>query len=158
MLAAPDGVRHFQHVRRMLECAIAREAASAATPQLLAKLHAALEANRTARDVRTAIATDVAFHYVLAEMTRNPVLMALQIALVEWLHEQRQTSVRVRGARQAADAAPRRIYNAVARGDEAEADHAMRRHRHEVESFYWVAAAPASARRTPARTPGKTAS
>ncbi len=149
LLAAPEGVRHFQQARRMFECGIAREAALHATDEDLRRLSAAVEANRDARDLPTAIATDVAFHYGLAEVTRNPVLTALHAAMGEWLREQRQTSVQATGARDAANRAHRRIYDAIARRDPDAAAAAMQQHLDEVESYYWQASIPAAAPTVP---------
>jgi DNA-binding FadR family transcriptional regulator len=152
LLAAPDGMRHFQQSRRLLECAIAAEAARAATPVALARLEAALAANRAAPDLPKAIATDVEFHYRIAEMTGNPVLTALHAALGEWLREQRTTSVAAPEARERANLAHEAIYAAIAAADPAAASAAMQRHLEEVEAFYWQAARP-PAGEAPAPTP-----
>lgn len=158
LLAAPEGVRQFQHARRLFECALAREAAANVTPAGVGRLHEALEANRTATTLDRAVATDIDFHYRIAEMSGNPVLTALHTALGEWLREQRTTSVQAKGARPNAHRAHRRIYDAIAAGDAEGAGSAMRRHLEEVEAFYWQAAqaAPAVAPRVrplPARRP-----
>ena len=141
LLAAPDGIRHFQQARRLLECALAAEAASRVTAEGLAQLHEALEANRKARDVPRAITTDMQFHYRIAAMAGNPVLTALHTALGEWLAEQRTTSVQVTGARRAANLAHRRIHDAIAARDPQAAAAAMRQHLQEVEAFYWRSSA-----------------
>ena len=85
LLAAPDGMRHFQQSRRLLECAIAGEAAQSPSPAALQRLHEALVANRDAPDLPRAIATDVEFHYRIAEMTGNPVLTAVGGGIVHSL-------------------------------------------------------------------------
>lgn len=149
LLAAPEGVRHFQEARQLLECALAREAATRATPAGLQALHDAMEAHRTARDRQKAIAADVLFHYRIAEMSANPVLSALHAALGEWLREQRATSVQMPGAKQAAAAAHRLVYDAIAAGRPDAAARAMGGHLDEVEAFYWKAtggAAPKDAK------------
>lgn len=142
LLAAPDGVRHFQHARRLLECALAREAAGRATPEQLQGLHAALDAHRLAQQVEPAIAADVDFHFRIAEIAANPVLTALHIALGEWLREQRSTSVQAADAKPAAECAHRRVYDAIASGDPGAAEAAMRGHLEEVERYYWQAYSP----------------
>jgi len=144
LLAAPDGVRHFQEARQLLECALAREAATRATPDTLRLLHVAMEEHRTARDQDRAIAADVLFHYRIAEMSANPVLGALHAALGEWLREQRATSVQVSGAKKAAEQAHRLVYAAIAARNADAAALAMREHLDEVEAYYWRAAAPGS--------------
>lgn len=140
LLAAPDGKRHFQHARRLLEAAIASEAAEKADDPALARLEAALIANRDAADLDTAVATDVVFHYRIAECVGNPVLTSLHVALGEWLREQRTTSVAAAGAREQANRAHAAIFRAIAARDPAGAAVAMRRHLEEVEAFYWRAA------------------
>ena len=139
LLAAPDGVRHFQDARQLLECALAREAANRANPDRMRALFAAMEDHRLARNRARAIDADVLFHARIAELSDNPVLIALHTALGEWLREQRSTSVRARGAKRAAEEAHRRIYAAIAARDADAAALAMRGHLQEVESFYWKA-------------------
>lgn len=140
LLAKPGGAHHFQQARTMFEVGVARLAAEAATPEDIARLEAALAANRAALDqARTFERTDVAFHFVLAEITRNPILTALHDGLSEWLTEQRTTSLKARGAAQAAYAAHRRIYEAVAARDPQAAAEAMRAHLSEVGDYYWKA-------------------
>jgi DNA-binding FadR family transcriptional regulator len=140
LLAAPDGVKLFQHGRRLLECALAREAAEKAHPGGIRRLFEALEANRTATNLARAVTTDIEFHYRIAEMSGNPMLTALHTALGEWLREQRTTSVRATGARPDAHNAHRRIYDAIAARDSDGAAAAMRKHLEEVEAYYWLAA------------------
>ncbi|MEO8739155.1 MAG: FCD domain-containing protein [Casimicrobiaceae bacterium] len=140
LLAAPDGVRHFQEARMLLECALARDAASRATPERLRPLFAAMEDHRLSRQRDRAIAADMLFHFRIAEMSDNPVLIALHSALGEWLREQRATSVQVRGAKGAAAAAHRRVYDAILGRDPDGAAAAMRGHLREVEDYYWKAA------------------
>jgi DNA-binding FadR family transcriptional regulator len=141
LLAAPEGIRHFQEARRLIECALAREAATRATPERLAQLAAAMQEHRTARTPARAIATDVLFHYRIAEMSANPVLTALHNALGEWLREQRATSAKVSGADAAAANAHRRVYDAIAARDPEAASRAMDEHLAQVEAYYWKAAA-----------------
>ncbi len=140
LLAKPGGAHHFQQARTMFEVGVARLAAETATPEDVARLAAALEANREALELGRAFdRTDVAFHFVLAEITRNPIFTALHNGLAEWLTEQRTTSLKARGAAQAAYAAHRRIYEAVAAGDAQAAADAMRAHLGQVGDYYWKA-------------------
>jgi DNA-binding FadR family transcriptional regulator len=143
LLAVPGGIRHFQHARRLFECAMAREAAANATPESIRRMFEALEANRTATTVARAVASDIEFHYRIAQMANNPVLTALHTALGEWLREQRTTSVKATNSRRNAHLAHRRIYEAIVARDPDRAAEAMRAHLEEVEAFYWqVADAP----------------
>jgi DNA-binding FadR family transcriptional regulator len=140
LLAKPGGAHHFQQARTMFEIGVARLAAEIATPEDIARLEAALAANRAALEQGRAFErTDVAFHFVLAEITRNPIFTALHDGLSEWLTEQRTTSLKARGAAQAAYAAHKRIYEAVAAHDPQAAAEAMRAHLSEVGDYYWKA-------------------
>ena len=140
LLAKPGGAHHFQQARTMFEVGVARLAAETATPEDVAKLEAALAANRTALEQgRSFERTDVAFHFVLVEITRNPIFTALHTGLSEWLTEQRTTSLKAKGAAQAACIAHGRIYEAVAARDPQGAADAMRAHLAEVGDYYWKA-------------------
>jgi DNA-binding FadR family transcriptional regulator len=140
MLSASDGVRNFQNARVLFETALARDAAANATDEDIGRLEAALVRNRqTLGDAEAFIASDVAFHYVLAEMPRNPIFTALHAAIAEWLQEQRATSVHEHGSPEAAYRAHERIFRAVKDHDVDEAERAMRDHLEEVGRFYWQA-------------------
>lgn len=136
-LAQQDGVRHFQQARVFLEVALARHAAEHAAARDIEGLAGALEANRRAIGNESFQRTDVAFHYVLAQMPRNPIFTALHGAMAEWLLEQRTVSLRARGAARAAYRAHARIYETIAAKDSEAAEAAMRDHLAETEAFYW---------------------
>jgi DNA-binding FadR family transcriptional regulator len=139
LLAKPDGAHHFQQARGMFEVGVARLAAETATPEDIARLEAALADNRAALDRgRGFDRTDVAFHLVLAEITRNPILTALHTGLTEWLTEQRTTSLKARGSAKAAYAAHEQIYRAIVARDPQAAADAMRAHLDEVGDYYWT--------------------
>lgn len=142
-LSQPDGIRHFQQARALFEEGVARLAAQCARESDITKLQGLLEANHQAiDDERTFERTDVAFHYGLAEIPRNPIFTALHTALTEWLTEQRTISLRVRGAARAAYRAHKRIFDAVAAREPAAAATAMREHLAEVEAYYWKVRKP----------------
>jgi DNA-binding FadR family transcriptional regulator len=140
LLAQPDGARHMQQARALHETSLARYAARHASAEDVARLAAALEKNRLAIGDRQAFTrTDVEFHLVLAEVARNPVLVSLQVALGEWLAEQRMTSLQVEGADEAAWQAHEAIHRAVAARDPDAAERAMESHLGEVGAYYWHA-------------------
>jgi len=138
LLAQPEGVRQFQQARVLFEMALARYAADHAGAQDIEAMQAALDANHRAvgNDARFE-QTDIAFHYVLAEVPRNPIFTALHKAMASWLLEQRQTSIRAKGADRAAYRAHARIFKAIASRDADAAESAMRAHLAQVEKFYW---------------------
>jgi DNA-binding FadR family transcriptional regulator len=137
-LAQPGGMRDFQDARAFLEIGLARHAARHATAKEVARLRTALKANEEALgDNERFVDTDVAFHYLLAEIARNPIFTTLHAALAQWLRDQRSTGVTVRGSPEAACAAHARIYRAVAAHDPDAAEEAMRGHLDEVARYYW---------------------
>ena len=79
--------------------------------------------------------TDVAFHYVLATIAKNPIFTAVHDALVEWLTSQRTMSLGVPGAEEGASNSHRRIYEAVAAHDPEAAARAMDDHLKDVAAL-----------------------
>lgn len=144
MLAQPGGVAHFQQARAFLEISLARYAAEHASSDDIEHLHQALAANQKAlRDKEEFVRTDVAFHFVLAEIPRNPIFTAMHQMLLSWLTEQRTTSTRARGSSQAAFRAHRSIYDAIASREVDAAGEAMKLHLDQVAKYYWqIAQAP----------------
>jgi DNA-binding FadR family transcriptional regulator len=139
LLSQPNGIRYFQQARALFEIALARHAAAHATPEQVGALEDALSANEATIGRHPAFEkTDIAFHYLLAEIPANPIFTALHSAIAAWLFEQRSTSAHARGADRAAYRAHKRIYEAVAAHDPDAAEKAMKDHLHEVEKFYWT--------------------
>jgi DNA-binding FadR family transcriptional regulator len=138
LLAQDGGVQRFQEARALLEVGITRLAATNATTEDLHRLRVALEANRLAVGGTTEfMRTDVAFHYAIATIPRNPIFTALYDAIVEWLSEQREISGRAPMAAQLAYAAHERIYDAIAAKDPIKAQAAMQDHLDQVAKLYW---------------------
>lgn len=139
-LSDQNGVSRLQDARGLLEEGLARRAAETARDADIALLRCALEANEAARgDPANFERTDVAFHYVLAEVSGNPIFSALHQAMIGWLTEQRTISLRSPGAEQAAATGHRRIFDAVAARDPTAAGQEMRRHLDDVARLYWHA-------------------
>ena len=122
LLAQEGGVQRFQEARALFEIGLARLAAEQATPEDLRELKTALENNKASiGDNFVFMQTDVAFHYVIAAIPRNPIFTSLHDAVVGWLTEQRAMSGRAPTADRDAYAAHERIYDAIAAHDPAEA-------------------------------------
>lgn len=139
MLLEPGGVRNFQQAREFLEAGLARYAAESATQDDLHDLEAALEANRmTIGDNERFQTSDIAFHYALAVIPRNPIFTALHAALAEWLAKQRQITLSVGGQNEIAYRAHQAIYEAIARRDPDTAEKVMRDHLQQVANSYWA--------------------
>jgi GntR family transcriptional regulator, sialic acid-inducible nan operon repressor len=117
-LAGSDGLQHFQEARALFEVGVARLAAIRASAEDIDQLRRALDANSAARgDIGRFERTDVAFHYVLARITKNSIFAAVHEALVEWLTSQRTISLRAPGAEEAAYESHLKIFEAVATKD-----------------------------------------
>jgi GntR family transcriptional regulator, sialic acid-inducible nan operon repressor len=135
-LSQPNGAGWFQEARALFETGIAGMAAQRATDGDVERLRGALDANTAARgDISRFERTDVAFHYVLATITGNPIFTAVHDALVEWLTSQRTLTLRVPGAEERAHESHCRIFEAVAARDPGRASGAMQLHLREVAEF-----------------------
>ncbi|MDP7343500.1 MAG: transcriptional regulator NanR [Alphaproteobacteria bacterium] len=140
VLTDAQGVRYLQEARLFFEAGLARHAALHAADEDIARLQQALGENQRALgDLEAFERTDVTFHYVLAEIPQNPVFVAIHEAVVGWLTEQRNTSLRNPGAAQNGYDWHARIFTAVADHDVDEAERAMRGHLGEVSQYYWRA-------------------
>lgn len=139
-ISTPDGMRHFQQARSIFESALAEHAAREATADDIRALKAALLANEAAvGDSQRFQRADIEFHFVIAQIPKNPILTALHAGLADWLAQQRAISIHSRGSVRAALAAHTRIYQAIADRDADAAGGAMRDHLAEVARYYWAA-------------------
>jgi GntR family transcriptional regulator, sialic acid-inducible nan operon repressor len=138
MLGQPGGVRSFQQARLLFEVALARFAAQHATSSDIDRLAEALARNEGAVGaVGEFERTDVAFHFVIAQIPNNPIFTALHSALAAWLVEQRTTSLRSRGAERDAVKAHKKIFTAIAARDVESSAKAMEAHLAQVAVHYW---------------------
>jgi len=129
LLTKPGGISDFQEARIFFECGLARFAARHASPKEIARLGEALLANKKAiGNVEMFIATDMAFHAVLAELPRNSIFVALNASLADWLIEQRRLGMKVRGAARRAYQHHEAVFQAIAAHSPEEADKAMSNH------------------------------
>ena len=138
MLASREGQRHLQGVRLFMEVGLVRHAAVAASEGELAGLRAALGDNQGAiGNVEAFIRTDVAFHYCLAGMMRNPAFLALHDAMSTWLLEQRRFALLEPDEDRRSYEAHARIYQAIERRDPDQAEASMRQHLEEGWVAFW---------------------
>lgn len=136
-LVQPRGQEFFQEARTFFEVGLVRFAAERASADDLRKLEDALAANRDALGNRERFKdTDIAFHYVLAEIPGNPIFPAIHNAMVQWLTDQRETTLQVLGQMDIAYKAHERIYRAVASGSPDRSEKAMLRHLQQLYSIY----------------------
>jgi GntR family transcriptional regulator, sialic acid-inducible nan operon repressor len=137
LLEQPGGQQHFQEARSFFEIALARYAARHATAKDLARLEAALAANRASMHELPAFKrTDVDFHFVLAEIPRNPIFPAIHDAMVDWLTNQRDVTLQVAGQVRIAYKAHERIFKAVVSRDPNAAEKAMAAHLQQLYRVY----------------------
>lgn len=140
-IANPEGVRHFQNARMHLEMALARHAAREATEADIARIGGALARNkRDLGDTEAFEKSDIAFHYEIVLVAHNPLFNGVHQAVVQWLSEQRNVSLKVARAKQKALAYHERIYEAIATRDPDAAEAAMREHLDSVAALYWQSA------------------
>lgn len=136
-LEQPRGQEFFQEARTFFEVGLVRFAAERASADDLRKLEDALAANRDALGNRERFKdTDIAFHYVLAEIPGNPIFPAIHNAMVQWLTDQRETTLQVPGQMDIAYKAHERICRAVASGSPDRSEKAMLRHLQQLYSIY----------------------
>lgn len=138
MLSTEDGQRHFQNVRLFFEMALARRAANEANDLEVAELNAALEANKHAIGNRQLfIDTDVAFHFILAKSTKNPVFTALHDGMSSWLKHQRVITLDTANQEIIAFNAHKKIFGAIEAKNPEMAEQAMKEHLLQLQTAYW---------------------
>jgi GntR family transcriptional repressor for pyruvate dehydrogenase complex len=138
IIAGPEGQRQLQGVRLFMEVGLVRHAALNATETDLGQLGEALDANRLAvGDTDGFIRTDVAFHYVFAQIIRNSAFLALHDAMSHWLREQRRIALAEPGEDKTGYAAHKRIFEAVKARDPDAAEAAMRTHLERGWVAFW---------------------
>jgi ABC-type sugar transport system ATPase subunit/DNA-binding FadR family transcriptional regulator len=139
MISQPDGLKNFQRARIFFEVGIVREAALNATPEDLRKLQDALTANKDAVGKTSLFErTDVEFHYVLAQIPRNPIFLAMHDAVFEWLYEQRRITLSIANQVENACREHEEIFNAICDRDPGRAERAMRAHLTRGHELYWA--------------------
>jgi GntR family transcriptional repressor for pyruvate dehydrogenase complex len=137
LASRPHGQEHVEQARLLLEAGLAWLAAEVATDEDIARLKAALDANVAAvGDLVEFIRTDVAFHYELAVISRNPIFSTIHEVVVEWLIDQRTTTSHMPDADMLSVRDHTAIYEAVAARDPERAFRAMANHLQLVSRLY----------------------
>jgi DNA-binding FadR family transcriptional regulator len=137
LLRQPQGVRDLQEARALLEIGLARRAAMQASDEDIAALAKSLEENRLADDQEEFFRTDMLFHYTLAMIAHNQIFTSLNMALGDWLADQRRISARSRASFADVYAEHKAVYDAIAARDPVAAEIAMERHLDAVADRYW---------------------
>jgi GntR family transcriptional regulator, sialic acid-inducible nan operon repressor len=136
-LRTPFGQQHFHELRLFLETGLVRLAARRASATDLLRLENALKRNREALgDIDEFKRTDIDFHYVLAEITGNPLFPAIHTAMVDWLMDQREVTLRTPGQEVVAYKHHEQIVRAIVRHDADRAERAMSAHLRQIFRVY----------------------
>lgn len=152
LLDEPQGLDHFEQARQALEIYLVTYACAHADATDLARLEAAVAANGAAIGKgELFIATDVAFHRVLTEMTANPIFLAMHDAIVEWIIHVRPVRLNTAENNAASHAQHRAILEKIRRRDTLGAIAAMRDHLGDAQARY----SNAPAADAPGEIPGK---
>ncbi len=129
LLQDPGGVWNLFETRIMIEAMLVRQAATACAPEDLERLRVALEANGAAvEDSEAFYATDKAFHSILYDIPRNPLLPAIQRAYSNWLEPQWSRMPRLPARNRRNHAAHSAIFEAIKDGNADAAEAALRNH------------------------------
>ena len=115
--------------RRLVEAAMARQAARTIDEAHLTKLKDALEANRQAiGNHRLFMETDIEFHRILFQISGNPIFGSIHAVVVDWLMKCWGEIERDEVSEQLAFQGHARVSDAVAQGDPDAAELAMNQH------------------------------
>lgn len=136
LLARRDLLADLLDVRKMIEPAMAREAARRATPDEVRQMEAIL-ARQAARIEAggLAIEEDSAFHDMIARASRNQVVLKVVDVLMDLLREGRERSLQVRGRPQRSLRGHRQILEAIRRRDGDAAERSMLNHLEQIEEM-----------------------
>lgn len=133
LLNQNGGVKNLFDTRVMVEVYLVREAALKGSKDDIAALSSALEANKNAiEDSEKFYETDVAFHKVLYQIPKNPVLDAVQKAYTDWLGPHWSAMPRLPDRNRANYDHHRAIYEAILMRDPDQAEAALRAHLHDA--------------------------
>lgn len=146
LLDQPEGLDHFEQARLALEIYLVSYACAHADEEDIARLEAALDANRAAIGRGDAfIATDVAFHRVLTELPGNPIFLAMHDAIVEWIIHVRPVRLNTEENNRHSHAQHRAILETIRRRDLVAAIDAVREHLGDSHARYSNRSAAAKA-------------
>lgn len=141
---SPGTLEHLKQARLMFEVSIVRIAAESATQADIGRLKRALEAHRaSSRELPAFLTKDMEFHRTIAEMTGNPIFVAVSQSVFEWLARFHAELVRAPGAEKLTLAEHARIFKAIAARDPDAAARAMAIHLTRANKLYATLIKPA---------------
>jgi GntR family transcriptional repressor for pyruvate dehydrogenase complex len=137
MASTGQGQEHMEQARVLFEAGVAWQAAAHASDEDIKRLKKTVEANAAALgNTAEFVRTDVAFHYELTAITRNPIFLAVNDILVEWLIDQRTTTIHMPDADRYSVRDHTAIYEAVAARDPIRAFREMTTHLRLISQLY----------------------
>jgi GntR family transcriptional regulator, sialic acid-inducible nan operon repressor len=135
--ARGQGQSYMEQARLVFEAGVAWQAAQCASPEDVERLKRALDANTAAMgNAPEFVRTDVAFHYELTVITRNPVFSGVHDTLMQWLIDQRTTTIHMPDADRLSVRDHTAIYEAIAAHDPMRAFHEMTSHLRLISQLY----------------------
>ncbi len=137
LAATPQGQEQVEQARWVFESGMAWQAAQLASAEDIARLKTALDRNVGALgNVAEFVRTDIAFHYEIALIPRNPIFAAVHATVVEWLIDQRTTTINMPDADRLSVRDHTAIFEAIAAHDPGRAFHEMTSHLKLVSQLY----------------------
>lgn len=137
MVSTDQGHEYMEQTRLLFEAGVAWQAARVATDEDIRRLRSALDANIAAiGNTGAFIRTDAAFHYELTVITRNAVFTGVHDALLDWLIDQRTTTIHMPDADRLSIRDHTAICEAVAARDPMRAFHEMTSHLMLISELY----------------------
>ncbi len=129
LLILPDGVKNLFETRILIEAALARQAAVEAGKDDIAAMKSALEANEAAIDDNELFyKTDMAFHQVLYDIPKNPVLPVFHKGYTAWLAPHWSKMRRDEDRNQDNHQSHKAVFDAILMRDPDAAEAALRAH------------------------------
>lgn len=136
LLQEREVVSELLEFRAMVEPTLARRAANYASDEDLNHLNDILRRQKEKVDQgELAIEEDSKFHYAIAKIAKNSVVLKVLDAFMDLLQESREKSLQVDGRLQKSLAGHRQILQAIEQHDASAAETAMRRHIDEIEGL-----------------------
>ncbi len=141
----PAGQRNLQQVRLLLESALARHAARIirddqlqVTQLLLEEFRRVVETEPLDSQATIDLLSDLdfQFHRSIVEVVGNPLVAMLQQSLVDWLVDQRTSTLGYRGQPETTYAMHKRIFTGLSNHDPDLAETAMIEHLEQVNQLY----------------------
>ncbi len=129
LFQAKDRQIELFEARRLLEPPLASLAAERSSPEDIRRLEEILaQQDREIAAGETGMESDTAFHMAITSTAKNTILMGLMTTIVDLLHQSRAKSLQGHDRPKRSLAKHREILAAIASGDAAWAERAMREH------------------------------